>query len=89
MLAADAANDCYVLELSSFQLETTCSLRAEVAAILNISEDHMDRYNSLEDYTLAKHRIYNNAKHVVFNRADSLTYPQSTVSGKRISFGLG
>jgi UDP-N-acetylmuramoylalanine--D-glutamate ligase len=88
MLAADAANDCYVLELSSFQLETTCSLRAEVAAILNISEDHMDRYNSLEDYTHAKHRIYNNAKHVVFNRADSLTYPQSTVSGKQISFGL-
>lgn len=88
MLADDEKNDCYVLELSSFQLETTFSLRAEVAAILNVSEDHMDRYGSLQEYTLAKQRIYGNAKHVVFNRADPLTYPLPTVTGHQSSFGL-
>lgn len=88
MLADDDRHDCYVLELSSFQLETTFSLQAEVAVILNISEDHMDRYDSLQEYTLAKQRIYKNAKHVVFNRADRLTYPGSAVSGRQVSFGL-
>ncbi len=88
MLADDEKNDCYILELSSFQLETTFSLQAEVATVLNVSEDHMDRYSSLHDYTLAKQRIYNNAKHIIFNRADSLTYPQSIGLSQLFSFGL-
>lgn len=73
MLQRDADTDCYVLELSSFQLETTHSLQAQVATVLNISDDHMDRYDSLVDYTAAKHKIYLNAHHVVVNRADVLT----------------
>ena len=88
MLDNDAKYDCYVLELSSFQLETTFSLKAEVAVILNISDDHMDRYNNLQDYTLAKQKIYNNACHSIFNRADNLTCPSENISGKRSSFGL-
>lgn len=88
MLEHDAANDGYVLELSSFQLETVFSLQAEVAAVLNVSEDHMDRYESLSAYTQAKLRIYQAAAHVVFNRADTLTCPASEAVGFRWSFGL-
>lgn len=65
----------YVLELSSFQLETTYSLRAVAATVLNISEDHMDRYDSLEDYRQAKLRIYESAQHLIVNGEDRQTYP--------------
>lgn len=54
--------DLYVLELSSFQLETTYSLKAAAAVVLNISPDHMDRYQNIEEYTAAKMRIYNGCK---------------------------
>ena len=54
--------DIAVLELSSFQLETTTSLKAKSATILNVVEDHMDRYDSLDRYALAKQRIYANAE---------------------------
>ncbi|AHG82367.1 UDP-N-acetylmuramoylalanine--D-glutamate ligase [Bibersteinia trehalosi USDA-ARS-USMARC-188] len=68
--------DLYVLELSSFQLETTYSLKAKSATILNVSEDHMDRYdNKLENYRQAKLRIYENAENVIVNAEDQLTYP--------------
>ncbi|SIN74829.1 UDP-N-acetylmuramoylalanine--D-glutamate ligase [Sulfurivirga caldicuralii] len=53
--------DVYVLELSSFQLETTFSLRPAAAAVLNLSEDHMDRYADLEAYAAAKRRILDGA----------------------------
>ena len=64
--------DLYVLELSSFQLETTTSLEPAAAVILNISEDHMDRYSSLSDYTAAKVRIYHGEGSLVVNRDDAL-----------------
>jgi UDP-N-acetylmuramoylalanine--D-glutamate ligase len=67
--------DLYVMELSSFQLETTDQLGAEVATVLNISEDHMDRYSGLPAYHLAKHRIFRGARQVVVNRQDALTRP--------------
>jgi len=54
--------DLYVLELSSFQLETTYSLKAAAAVVLNISPDHLDRYQNLEEYRAAKMRIYNGCK---------------------------
>ncbi len=88
MLQQDANLDCYVLELSSFQLETTCSLRALVATVLNISDDHMDRYDSVHAYTEAKHRIYHNAKNIVFNRADALTQADEKNAALRWSFGV-
>ena len=82
--------DCevYVLELSSFQLETTNSLKATVATILNISEDHMDRYPlGLKQYTAAKQRIYDNAEYCIINHDDQLTVPLSK-HHHTVSFGL-
>lgn len=55
----------YVLELSSFQLETTYSLEPRVATILNITPDHLDRYNSYDDYIAAKQRILKNARFII------------------------
>ncbi len=62
--------DFYVLELSSFQLETTSSLNAFASIILNVSADHMDRYASLQDYAHAKQRIYNGDGKLVVNLDD-------------------
>lgn len=67
--------DLYVMELSSFQLETTDRLNAEVATVLNVSEDHMDRYADMQAYHLAKHRIFRGARQVVVNRGDALSRP--------------
>lgn len=64
------APDCYVLELSSFQLETTTSLAPRVACILNITPDHLDRYGSFEAYRDAKARILTRAEHIVLNADD-------------------
>jgi len=79
--------DLYVLELSSFQLETTFSLNADIATILNVSEDHMDRYDSYADYTAAKHRLYAQCKMALYNREDMLTYPKNHALNKT-SFGF-
>ncbi|MBL0229889.1 MAG: UDP-N-acetylmuramoyl-L-alanine--D-glutamate ligase [Moraxellaceae bacterium] len=86
LLQEDA--DLYVLELSSFQLETTHSLRAAAATVLNISEDHMDRYANLMAYHKAKHRIYRNCHFYVTNRQDMLTTPLLPDSLPNTSFGL-
>ncbi|MDO7928539.1 UDP-N-acetylmuramoyl-L-alanine--D-glutamate ligase [Pseudomonas sp. KFB-139] len=78
MPALDLLSDdveLYVMELSSFQLETTDELNAEVATVLNVSEDHMDRYSGLPAYHLAKHRIFRGARQVVVNRQDALSRP--------------
>lgn len=65
--------EVYVLELSSFQLETTHSLKAKVATLLNISPDHMDRYHNLDAYLAAKQRVYQSCEIAVCNRDDKLT----------------
>jgi UDP-N-acetylmuramoylalanine--D-glutamate ligase len=77
-----------VLELSSFQLETTSSLGAAVAVVLNISEDHMDRYADMLAYHQAKHRIFQNCKRFVTNRDDPLTQPLVADAVGKQSFGL-
>jgi UDP-N-acetylmuramoylalanine--D-glutamate ligase len=64
--------DLYVLELSSFQLETTSSLRLKAAAVLNVSADHLDRYPSVAEYASAKSRIFAHASTVVLNADDPL-----------------
>ncbi|MCD9475698.1 UDP-N-acetylmuramoyl-L-alanine--D-glutamate ligase [Photobacterium phosphoreum] len=85
MLAQD--HDLYVLELSSFQLETTSSLALEAAVYLNLSEDHMDRYpGGLADYSNAKMRIFEHAKLAVYNRDDLATKPD--FNGNMTSFGF-
>lgn len=77
--------ELYVLELSSFQLETTHSLHLAAATILNLSENHMDRYESLDEYARAKQRIYKRADKIIFNRDDAYTFPGH--GKKAVSFG--
>ena len=62
--------DLYILELSSFQLESLYSLKPVAAAVLNVSPDHMDRYDTYEEYIKAKQHIYNACKVAVINRDD-------------------
>ncbi len=87
LLADDV--ELYVLELSSFQLETTERLGAEVAVCLNLSEDHMDRYSGMPAYHLAKHRIFRGARQVVVNRDDPLSRPMVADQVPCWTFGLG
>jgi UDP-N-acetylmuramoylalanine--D-glutamate ligase len=67
--------DLYVLELSSFQLETTYHLAPKVATFLNLSEDHMDRYEGMEDYRQAKLRIFDHAEQALVNGDEPETAP--------------
>ncbi len=77
-----------VLELSSFQLEATAKLNAEVAIVLNMCEDHMDRYANMHEYLRAKQRIFFGARKIVVNRQDALTQPPLRNDQTVISFGL-
>ena len=77
----------YVMELSSFQLETVTKLNAKVATILNISADHLDRYENMRAYILAKLRVYFGAEHIVVNRKDVLTHPPLAAAVKPVYFG--
>ncbi len=79
--------ELYVMELSSFQLETVTKLNAKVATILNISADHLDRYENMRAYILAKLRVYFGAEHIVVNRNDVLTHPPLAAGVKPIYFG--
>lgn len=83
-LAQDA--DCYVLELSSFQLEGVQSLAPISACVLNLSEDHLDWHGSMQAYQAAKLRIYRQAERQVYNLDDKATYPDPL--GRGVSFGL-
>lgn len=85
----------YVLELSSFQLESTRKLNAHVACILNLSDDHMDRYSAvpgckspMQAYHRAKQRIYFGAKHIVANKEDPLTQPPLAEGVRCVQFSL-
>jgi UDP-N-acetylmuramoylalanine--D-glutamate ligase len=82
LLELDA--DFYVLELSSYQLETTTSLRPRVAALLNLCEDHLDRYPDYAEYIQTKLRVYDNASLCVSNLDDEVTRHDS----RDISFSL-
>lgn len=81
------AVELYVMELSSFQLETVTKLNAKVATILNISADHLDRYENMRAYILAKLRVYFGAEHIVVNRKDVLTHPPLAAGVKPVYFG--
>ena len=81
-------SDYFVLELSSFQLETTSSLNAIVSVILNISEDHMDRYPDMMTYVSAKKRIYQGEGTMVINLDDQWTANEPR-KRKTITYTLG
>ncbi|WP_370514844.1 UDP-N-acetylmuramoyl-L-alanine--D-glutamate ligase [Endozoicomonas sp. OPT23] len=81
--------ELFVLELSSFQLETTHSLRATVATVLNLSPDHMDRYVSMIEYHQAKQRIYKGCSKAVYFKPDALTVPLLPQATPAIGFTSG
>lgn len=87
-LIGNTEPELVVLELSSFQLETTHSLAAKAATILNITLDHMDRYENLAEYVAAKQRIYQNCDTAIINRSDFNTYVKNAQPRKELSFGL-
>ncbi|PID33657.1 MAG: UDP-N-acetylmuramoyl-L-alanine--D-glutamate ligase [Thiotrichales bacterium] len=95
-LIENKASELFILELSSYQLETAPSLQTLAAVILNVSEDHLDRYeNDIEQYAQAKALIYKNCKHIIFNREDkySSAFAQQAASDSLVvkslvSFGL-
>lgn len=80
----------WVLELSSFQLETTASLNAAGATVLNVSEDHLDRYRDMDDYAAAKARVFLGAAVAVLNREDPRVMAMgAALAGRQVlSFGL-
>ena len=80
--------EVWVLELSSFQLETTSSLNADAATVLNISEDHLDRYADMDEYIAAKARIFAGCSVQVLNRDDDRSMNMARADCKVITFGL-
>ena len=83
-----ALPQAWVLELSSFQLETTATLNATAATVLNISDDHLDRYIDLDDYASAKQRIFFGDGVQVLNRQDARVRRMAIAGRKLITFGL-
>ena len=82
-----ADRDCYVLELSSFQLERMQTYPYRAATVLNVSADHLDHHASWAAYVAAKHRIYRQAERLVINRDDPLSAPDPDLPGDAVSFG--
>ncbi len=80
--------DLYVLELSSFQLQRTASLPAEVAVLLNVTADHLDWHTSEKEYRRAKYRIFREARAAVINRGDPRAARAAKVVARVLSFGL-
>jgi UDP-N-acetylmuramoylalanine--D-glutamate ligase len=86
--AVNGAPDVYVLELSSFQLETTDTLQLDAATMLNLSQDHLDRYSSMQDYAAAKQRIFAHSSRQVVNRDDPVSMSMKDPGCDCVSFGL-
>lgn len=90
----DSLNDgndynLWVLELSSYQLEYTKNLSPRAATLLNISPDHLDRHETLENYRNAKQTIYQHCAYAIYNRDDAATKPKLHRShAQLLSFGL-
>lgn len=80
--------DVYVLELSSFQLETTTHLHPDAATVLNVTEDHMDRYAGMADYAAAKARIFHGHGVQVLNREDEWSRKMVLPGRKEVGFGI-
>ncbi len=87
-LLEEPAPELYVLELSSFQLDTTQSLRPAAATVLNVSPDHMDRYDTLADYAASKARIFANCDAAIVNLDDPLVREMGHAARKVIGFSL-
>ena len=84
----DQRAELYVLELSSFQLESTRSLALAAATVLNVTPDHLDRHAGLAAYAAAKARIFNNCRVAVVNLDDPLVAAMPRSEQRRLSFSL-
>jgi UDP-N-acetylmuramoylalanine--D-glutamate ligase len=84
----DAATELYVLELSSYQLETTESLHCRAAAVLNVSPDHLDRYADVAAYAAAKARLFARCDIAVINLDDPLVVAMPHAAARTLSFSL-
>lgn len=85
-VACDGDYELFVVELSSFQLETIKDFRPDVGVLLNVGEDHMDRYDGFEEYRHVKGRLFVNQDEddvAIYNASDPLTYPLARSSGGR------
>src|SRR4029453_6457299 len=82
------ATDLYVLELSSYQLESTLSLDLKAAAVLNVTPDHMDRYATVGDYAEAKARIFARCDTAVINLDDPLVVAMPRPGQRTLGFSL-
>jgi UDP-N-acetylmuramoylalanine--D-glutamate ligase len=80
--------EVWVLELSSFQLETTRALKADAAAVLNVTDDHLDRHGSMQGYAAAKAMVFAGKPVQVLNRQDSLSFAMRREGEHLMSFGL-
>jgi UDP-N-acetylmuramoylalanine--D-glutamate ligase len=87
-LASGRPAQAWVLELSSYQLETTWSLGARAATVLNLTEDHLDRYADIEAYAAAKARIFAGSGMQVLNRDDKRTLAMARPGNTLLTFGL-
>jgi UDP-N-acetylmuramoylalanine--D-glutamate ligase len=91
LMAAQDANalpQIWVLELSSFQLETTATLNPAAATVLNVSDDHLDRYAGLDEYAAVKARIFSGGGVQVLNRDDPRVSRMALAERRVITFGL-
>lgn len=87
-LLGHASPDFYILELSSFQLETVRSLNAFAAVVLNVSPDHLDRYDSVEEYQQAKRIVFNGNGVMVINRDDPVVSEMAEADRIQIGFSM-
>ena len=83
-----AMPDVFALELSSFQLESTESLAADAATVLNVTEDHLDRYDDMAAYAAAKARVFYGAHTQISNRQDALSLGMARPESRQVTFGL-
>jgi len=83
------APEAFVLELSSFQLESTASLEPAAAAMLNLTEDHLDRYDGMAEYAAAKARVFAGEGVQVLNRDDAWSMGMARAGCRRLTFGAG
>jgi UDP-N-acetylmuramoylalanine--D-glutamate ligase len=81
--------DLFVLELSSFQLETTSSLEPTAATVLNVTENHLDRYPDMDAYAAAKARIFARGGIQVLNRDDARSLAMRREGSLVLTFGAG
>jgi UDP-N-acetylmuramoylalanine--D-glutamate ligase len=87
VLDNDTLPEVWVLELSSFQLQTTYTLEADAATVLNVTQDHLDWHGDMPSYAAAKHRIFAANTVRVLNRDDATTMRMASATGHNVTFG--